>query len=242
MTAAREQRLTEVFVEVADTLVEDFDVLDFLHRLSRRCVELLDVSAAGILLVDAHGELRLVAASDEDTRLLELFALQHDQGPCVDCFRTGTHAVNIDLTHAATTQGWDRFAARARQSGFTTTHAVPLRLRHRVVGALNLFHTQPTHLCDKDLTLAQALADIATIAILQQRTLEAAQTEASQLQAALTSRIILEQAKGILAERLNLTPDQAFNVFRAHARSRGQRLSDTARQIMDGTLTPTTNP
>ncbi|MFD3513928.1 GAF domain-containing protein [Streptomyces sp. NPDC058657] len=241
MTTAREQRLTEVFVEVADTLVEDFDFLDFLHRLSQRRVELLNVSAAGILLADTHGELRLVAASDEQTRLLELFALQHDQGPCVECYRTGVPGINIDLAHPAATLGWDRFAARARQSGFATTHAVPLRLRDRVVGALNLFHTDTHHLSDQDAVLAQALADIATIAILQQRTLEASQTEATQLQAALTSRI-LEQAKGILAERLNLTPDQAFTLFRAHARSHQQGLSDTARQIIDGTLTLTTNP
>ncbi|MFD3516375.1 ANTAR domain-containing protein [Streptomyces sp. NPDC058657] len=234
MTTARERRLTEVFVEVADSLVEDFDVLDFLHRLSRRCVELLDVTAAGILLADSHGELRLVAASDEHTRLLELFALQHDQGPCVECYRTGDPGLNIDLAHPATTQGWDRFATRARENGFATTHAVPLRLRSRIVGALNLFHTDTQHLTDQDATLAQALADIATIAVLQQRTLEASQTEAAQLQAALTSRIILEQAKGILAERLNLTPDQAFDVFRTHARSHGLRLSDTARRIIDG--------
>ncbi|MCX5205757.1 GAF and ANTAR domain-containing protein [Streptomyces sp. NBC_00237] len=236
MTAAREQRLTQVFVEAADTLVDEFDVLDFLQRLSRRCVELLDVSAAGILLADIHDDLQLVAASDEHTRLLELFALQHDQGPCVVCYRTGAPATNIDLDHAQTTLGWDRFAQQARASGFATTHAIPLRLRSRVVGALNLFHTKTQRLTGEDVILAQALADVATISILQQRTLQASNTERAQLQAALNSRIILEQAKGILAERLTLTPDEAFTALRTYVRSHNLRLSDAARQVIEGTL------
>ncbi|MGW3105049.1 GAF domain-containing protein [Streptomyces sp. NPDC001100] len=231
---ARERRLAEIFVEVADSLVEDFDVIDLLHRLSARCVELLDVSAAGILLVDAHGELQTIAASDEHTRLLELFALQHDQGPCVECYRTGAARTNIDLTRPETTAAWPRFARQARATGYVTTHAIPLRLRNRVVGALNLFQTTAHRLGDDDIALAQALADVATIAILQQRTLEQSHVENSQLENALTSRILIEQVKGFLAERWNTSVDDAFAAFRSYARARHLRLSDLAAQIVSG--------
>ncbi|MBV1936903.1 GAF and ANTAR domain-containing protein [Streptomyces sp. BV286] len=231
---AREQRLAEIFVEVADSLVEDFDVIDLLQRLSTRCVELLDVSAAGILLVDAYGELQIIAASDEHTHLLELFALQHDQGPCVECYHSGAARTNIDLTHQEAAANWPRFAARARETGYVTTHALPLRLRNRVVGALNLFQTTPHHLGDADIALAQALADVATIAILQQRTLEQSHVENSQLATALTSRILVEQVKGVLAERWNSSVDEAFAVFRAYARAHRLRLVDLAARIIAG--------
>ncbi|MFF4121462.1 ANTAR domain-containing protein [Streptomyces sp. NPDC001714] len=239
---AREQRLVEIFVEVADSLVEDFDVIDLLQRLSARCVELLDVSAAGILLADAHGELQIIAASDEHTRLLELFALQHDQGPCVECYRTGTARTNIDLTQPEATVGWPRFAARARETGYAATHAVPLRLRNRIVGALNLFQSTPQRLGYDDIALAQALADVATIAILQQRTLEQSHVENSQLETALTSRILVEQAKGVLAERWNTSVDDAFEVFRSYARSRRMRLSELATRIISGDFDTTAIP
>ncbi|MFI6335981.1 GAF domain-containing protein [Streptomyces sp. NPDC050535] len=231
---ARERRLAEIFVEVADSLVEDFDVIDLLQRLSTRCVELLNVSAAGILLVDAQGELQLIAASDEHTRLLELFALQHDQGPCVECYRTGAARTNIDLTRQEVTADWPRFGTRARETGYVITHALPLRLRNRVVGALNLFQTTSQRLSDDDIALAQALADVATIAILQQRTLERSHLENSQLENALTSRILVEQVKGVLAERWNTSVDDAFAAFRSYARARQLRLTELAARIMAG--------
>ncbi|MEU4210178.1 GAF and ANTAR domain-containing protein [Streptomyces sp. NPDC026206] len=234
---SRQQQVAEVFVEMADTLVDDFDIIDFLQKLSARCVELLDVSAAGILLADSHGDLQMIAASDENTRLLELFALQHDQGPCVDCYTQGVARLNIDLTSSAVARHWPLFVDRAGRSGYATTHALPLRLRQHVVGALNLFHTDRTTLGVEDAALAQALADIATIGILQQRTLEQTQTERTQLQAALTSRIVIEQAKGILAERLRTSPDHAFAAIRAHARTNHLRISELARQIVDGDVT-----
>ncbi|MCX5236162.1 GAF and ANTAR domain-containing protein [Streptomyces prunicolor] len=239
---ARERRLAEIFVEVADSLVEDFDVIDLLHRLSARCVELLDVSAAGILLVDAHGELQIIAASDEHTRLLELLALQHDQGPCVECYRTGAARTNIDLTRTEVTAAWPRFATQARETGYVSTHAIPLRLRNRVVGALNLFQSTPHRLGDDDIALAQALADVATIAVLQQRTLEQSHVENSQLQNALTSRILIEQVKGVLAERWNTSVDDAFTAFRSYARARHLRLSDLAAQIIEGDFDTRTIP
>ncbi|MCD7440555.1 GAF and ANTAR domain-containing protein [Streptomyces lincolnensis] len=242
MARERERRLAEIFVEVADSLVEDFDVIDLLQRLSTRCVELLGVSAAGILLADAHGELQVIAASDEHARLLELFALQHDQGPCVECYRSGTARTNIDLTAPEPTASWPGFAARARETGYVVTHAIPLRLRSRVVGALNLFQTTARRLGDDDIALAQALADVATITILQQRTLEQSHVENSQLENALTSRILVEQVKGVLAERWNTSVDDAFETFRAYARARHLRLSELATRIITGDFDTRTIP
>ncbi|MFF3153281.1 ANTAR domain-containing protein [Streptomyces sp. NPDC057910] len=238
----REQRLAETFMEVADSLTDDFDVLDLLQRLSTRCVELLDVSAAGLLLADPFGELQVVAASDEHTRLLELFALQHDQGPCVECFRSGTARTNIDLNSPITTASWPRFAPRARETGYVTTHAIPLRLRDRNIGALNLFQKTPHRLGDNDIALAKALAGVATITILQQRTLEQSHIETTQLQAALNSRILVEQVKGILAERWSTSPDQAFFAFRSYARGHRLRLADFAASIIAGTFDTATIP
>jgi GAF domain-containing protein len=243
---AREQRLAEIFVEVADSLIDDFDVIDLLQRLSTRCIELLDVSAAGIMLADEHGELQIMAASDEHTRLLELFAVQHDQGPCVECYATGMARSNVDLTDETAAEKWPRFAARARATGYVTTHALPLRLRDRVVGALNLFQQEPHPLSEGELALAQALADVATIAILQQRTLEQSHVETSQLQTALTSRVLVEQAKGVLAERWGTSVDDAFAAFRGYARAHRLRLADFAAEIIAGefdtTLIPAPTP
>ncbi|MGW3284033.1 ANTAR domain-containing protein [Streptomyces sp. NPDC001002] len=238
----REQRLAEVFVEIADSLIDDFDVLDLLQRLSTRCVELLEVSAAGILLADPHGELQVIAASDEHTRLLELLALQHDQGPCVECFHTGAARTNIDLRRPEAAAAWPRFTPRARELGFVATHAIPLRLRDRVVGALNLFQLSVHRLDDSEIALAQALADVATITILQQRTLEKTYVENTQLSTALTSRILVEQVKGVLAERWGTSVDEAFAAFRSYARAHHLRLTDFARHIVDGTFDTSTIP
>ncbi|WP_326594923.1 GAF and ANTAR domain-containing protein [Streptomyces sp. NBC_01803] len=238
----REQRMTEVFVEVADSLTDDFDLIDFLQQLSVRCVELLNVAAVGILLADTHGTLQTMAASDEHTRLLELFALQHDQGPCVDCYHSGQARTNISLADPETTARWPQFVARATETGFVATNVIPLRLRGRIIGALALFQTDPAPLSDQDITLAQALADIATIAILQQRTLDHSQVERAQLQHALTSRIVLEQVKGILAERWHVSLDDAFATFRGYARAHNLQLASLAREIARGTFDTTAIP
>ena len=235
----REQRMTEVFVEVADSLIDDFDLIDFLQQLSVRCMELLNVAAVGILLADVRGSLQTMAASDEHTRLLELFALQHDQGPCVECYKSGAAHTDIDLRDPQMTADWPQFAARAVATGFVTANALPLRLRGRVIGAVGLFQTDPAPLTAEDLTLAQALADVATIAILQQRTLDHSQIERAQLQTALTSRIVLEQAKGILAERWHVSVDVAFAAFRSYARANQRQLAQLAREIADGTFDTT---
>jgi GAF domain-containing protein len=232
----REQQLTRAFVQVADTLTDDFDVIDFLQQLCARCVELLDVAAAGVLLADSGDDLQLLAASDERARLLELFALQNDQGPCVACYTSGRARTGIDLTDPKVTGDWPRFADRARADGFTIAHALPLRLRGRVIGTLGLFQTGRTPLDDADIALAQALADMATISLMQQRTVDHAHTEAANLQYALSSRVILEQVKGILAERWGRTPDEAFTALYDHARARRLKLTQLARAIADGTF------
>jgi transcriptional regulator with GAF, ATPase, and Fis domain len=230
---SREQRLAETFVELADTLVDDFDVIEFLQVLASRCVELLDVTAAGLVLADHDGSLRLMAASDERARLLELFEVQNDEGPCRDCFRLGEAVVNVNLDGARSR--WPRFAAQAIAGGFYCANALPLRLRHQVVGSLNLFHTELSGLAHHELRLAQALADAATIGILQQRTIRQGEIVAGQLQAALTSRVIIEQAKGVVAERLQVSTDEAFGILRATARSHNRLLSDVARDVTSGT-------
>ncbi|MEU7162110.1 GAF and ANTAR domain-containing protein [Streptomyces chrestomyceticus] len=236
----REEQLLAAMVEAVDTLVDDFDLIDFLHQLCDRCNDLLDVTAVGVMLADPDGRLQVIAASDEHTRLLELFALQTHQGPCVECHRNGAARVNIDLTSSVQTAAFPRFAARARQAGYATTHALPMRLRQQTVGAMNLFDTRAQDLSAADARVAQALADVATIAILQQRTITYGNVERAQLRAALSSRIVIEQAKGILAERWNTDFDTAFDALRRHARAHQLRLTQLCQQVTDGTLDTTT--
>jgi transcriptional regulator with GAF, ATPase, and Fis domain len=226
-----ESQLSDVFVEMADTLVDDFDVLEFLHVLTERCVELLGVSAAGLLLTDQQGTLQVVAASSERTRLLELFQLQTDQGPCVDCFRTGRPVSVVDLPAAGR---WPRFTAAAAEVGFAAVNALPMRLRSEVIGALNFFDTQPGALDEGKLRIGQALADVATIGLLQQRAIHRRDILTEQLQTALNSRVLIEQAKGVLAERLHVDVGEAFALLRDGARSHNRRLSDLAQAIVDG--------
>src|SRR6266576_3224992 len=222
------QLLSETFVELTDTMVAGFDVIDFLHVLTDRSVQLLDVSAAGLLLADPRGELRVVAASSEAVRMLELFQLQNDQGPCLDCFRAGRPVAAADLSAEA--QRWPRFVAAAVQ-------ALPMRLRDQVIGALNLFRAVPGAFDPADIRIGQALADVATISLLHERSMRHSDTLNEQLQTALNSRVIIEQAKGKLAERLGLDVDQAFSVLRDHARTRNLRLSDVALAFIDGSET-----
>jgi len=218
--------LSDTFIELADTMVADFDVIDFLHLLTDRSVALLAASAAGVMLADPRGQLRVAAASSEAAGLLELFQIQNDQGPCLDCFRTGQPVTAADL--ASPGQRWPRFAAAASNAGFRTVDALPMRLRDQVIGALNLFRAGPGPLDPADLRIGQALADVATIGLLHERNVRRSETVAEQLQAALNSRIVIEQAKGKLAERLSLDMDQAFTLLRNYARNSNQRLTDVA--------------
>jgi transcriptional regulator with GAF, ATPase, and Fis domain len=223
--------LSDTFVDLADTMVADFDIIDFLHMLTDRSVRLLTASAAGVVLADPRGELRIAAASSEAAELIELFQIQNDQGPCLDCFRTGRAVTAADLSGPG--QQWPEFATAAVQAGFRTVEALPMRLRGQIIGALNLFRARSGAFEPADLRVGQALADVATIGLLQERNLRRSETIAEQLQAALNSRIIIEQAKGKLAERFNLAMDQAFTLLRDHSRESNQRLTDTARNLVD---------
>jgi len=225
--------LTDTFVDLADTMVADFDIIDFLHILTHRSVALLAASAAGVVLADPRGELRVAAASSEAAGMIELFQIQNDEGPCLECFRSGHSVTAADL--AAPDQQWPQFAAAATGAGFRTVEALPMRLRDQVIGALNLFRATPGPFEPGDLRIAQALADVATIGLLQERNLRRSETVAEQLQAALNSRVIIEQAKGKLAERLSLDMDQAFNLLREAARTSNRRLSDLAQAFVNGT-------
>ncbi|MFC8131306.1 ANTAR domain-containing protein [Streptomyces sp. NPDC057302] len=234
----REEQLLAAMVDAVDTLVDDFDLIDFLHQLCDRCNALLDISAVGVMLADPTGKLQLIAASNEHTRLLELFALQTEQGPCVECHRHGTALLNIALKSPQETAAFPRFAERARATGFATTHALPMRLRRQSVGALSLFDSREQKLGDSDARVAQALADVATIAILQHRSVVHGNIERAQLRAALSSRILIEQAKGILAERWQSTLGEAFDALRHHARAHQQSLAGLCKQLIDGSIEP----
>jgi transcriptional regulator with GAF, ATPase, and Fis domain len=226
----REHRIAQVFIELADTLVAEFDVVDFLRTLAEVSVELLDVDAAGLMLADEHGVLRVMASSDDQVELLELFELQQNEGPCPECFRTGRAVVNADLHR------WPEFVKAAAAGGYASAHALPLHLRGHVIGALNLFRTGIEPLSEEDVTLGQALADIATIGLLHEREIRGQQVLTEQLQSALDSRVLIEQAKGMLAERAGLSPAQAFTAMRSYARGTGQRLRVVAEGVLDGSL------
>jgi transcriptional regulator with GAF, ATPase, and Fis domain len=228
----REQLLAETFVELADTLVADFDVVDFLHGLADRCVRLLEVDAAGLMLADQRGSLRVIASSSEQARLVELFQLQHEEGPCLECYRTGQPVSEPDLATAK--DRWPSFAPAAVGGGFAAVQALPMRLRDDVVGAMNLFMHTPGRLTETELRVGQALADVATIGLLQERNLRHQEVLAEQLQGALNSRVMIEQAKGLLAERLGLDMGQAFELLRSQARRQNRRLAALAGAVADG--------
>lgn len=230
----RETILARTLVELADTLVDDFDVVELLTLLTDRCVEVLDVAAAGIMLAAPDGDLRVIASSSEAMRMLELFELQSQEGPCLDCYRAGQPVVSQDL--AAGDSGWPRFAAEALDAGFHAVQALPMRLRGSIIGAINLFHIDPGEMKQADVEVAQAFADVATITILQHRAALAGQVVNEQLQSALNSRVVIEQAKGIVSERQGVSMEQAFFTLRSHARSHNLRLVDLAYAVIAGTV------
>ncbi|PRY12883.1 GAF and ANTAR domain-containing protein [Kineococcus rhizosphaerae] len=229
-----EQRTAQVFVELADTLVDDFDIVDFLHVLTERCVELLGVGAAGLMLSDERGRLRVVAGTSQTTRDLELFELEVEEGPCVDTFATGRAIRNVEIDTESAGRRWPRFCAAARAAGVAHTSALPMRLRGEVIGALNLFADGPTDQAGLD--LGQAMADIATIGLINERSLRERTLLSEQLQAALNSRVVIEQAKGVLAARLDTTVEDAFTRLRRHARREGTTLTAVAAAVIAGDL------
>jgi GAF domain-containing protein len=243
----REALLARTLVELADTLVDDFDVVELLTLLTDRCVDVLDVTAAGLMLVAPEGDLRVIASSSEAMRVLELFELQSQEGPCLDCYHTGQPVVNQNL---ATVNGrWPQFAAEALEAGFHSVHALPMRLRGSVMGALSLFRADPGDMNQADVDMAQAFADVATITILQHRAALEAQVINEHLNHALNTRIVIEQAKGMVAQREGLNMEQAFSTLRNYARSHSRHLADVAHDVIAGTLAasaldrpPTTKP
>jgi GAF domain-containing protein len=230
----RESLLAQTLVELADSLVDDFDVVELLTLLTDRCVEVLSVAAAGIMLVSAAGELGVMASSNEATRVLELFELQCEEGPCLDCYRTGAPIIAADLTRAD--GRWPHFSVESLRAGFRSVHALPMRLRGTTIGALNLFGQAAGTFDEADSRAAQAFADVATIAILQNRALLAAQVVNDELQHALQSRVVIEQAKGVLAERASIDVEKAFTYLRSYARNHNRRLVDVALEVIDGRL------
>jgi hypothetical protein len=232
----REEWLARTFVELADTLVADFDLIDFMTVLVERCAELLGSAEVGLALAAGRGELRVMASSSERMRALELIEFQNDEGPCRDCLLSGDRVLNVRLDEAE--DRWPRFAPQAREAGFQMVHALPLRLRTDVIGAMNIFSPEVSELSPEDVNLTQALADAATIGILQERAVKHGTDLAGQLQGALNSRVVIEQAKGIVAERRQVDMDEAFALLRSYARSHREQLSDVARSIIDHSLAP----
>ncbi|HUG07353.1 MAG TPA: GAF and ANTAR domain-containing protein [Acidimicrobiia bacterium] len=235
---SREGRLVRVLVSVADTLVSNFDPVDLFYELVVSCTDLLDVAQAGLLLTDGNGLLRVVAASSEATGVVELLELDNQGGPGTEAFRTGRPVRSGELNGSQARHRWPEFAEAANSAGFRAVTAVPMRLRGQVLGALNLFLAETVDLTDEDLTVAQGLADLATIAILQDRLTIDDRTLISQLRTALETRVVIEQAKGIVAHEAELTMDEAFDRIRNHARSNNKRLRDISAAIVSGDLTP----
>ncbi len=225
----RETRVLAAVVSLVDSLLDDFDVVDLLTVLTERCAELLNIEAAGILLADPLHQLRLLAATSEQARELELFQLQADQGPCMDCYATGQPVSVADLR--AATERWPRFVPAALEAGFASVHAVPMRAAGIVLGALNLFGSLPGKLTEADLLVGQTLTHIACVAILQEHPPTPA-TVMPQLRTALASRVIVEQAKGFLRERLDVSVEEAFNLLRAYARAHREHLTDVSRRLI----------
>jgi transcriptional regulator with GAF, ATPase, and Fis domain len=228
----KQERLAQTFVELAGTLVNDFDVLDFLSTLAQKCADLLHASEVGILLANPEGGLKVVASSSERARDLELFEIQNQQGPCLECFRSGEPVSVEDL--GGDPARWSVFGPEATRAGYHSAHALPLRYQTQVIGALNLFRTEPGTFEGEDLISARAMGDIATIGILQERAVREARVLAEQLQSALNSRVIIEQAKGVLAERAQIDLGDAFGLLRGYARGHQLRLREVAEALIEG--------
>jgi GAF domain-containing protein len=233
----RERAVSRAFVALADTLVDDYDIIDLLDQLVAHSVTLLAAEAAGLVLGDANRELRVVAASSEAAELMELLQLHNEQGPCLDCYRTATRVSVPDLRE--TDGRWPALATALGGLGpFRSVHAIPLRLRGEAIGALNLFHSTPGPLPEADLALGQALADVATIGILQERAIRRGEVLNEQLQAALNSRVVIEQAKGVLAQHHGVSMEAAFDLLRRYCRHHNMRMSEIAGHIVTGRLGP----
>ena len=234
----RERRVVEVFVELADSMVDDFDVVDFLHRLVLRSRELLDCAEVGLLLADASGTLQVMASSSERSDALEVLQTQNQEGPCFECYVRARAVFSEDLR--ADIGRWPSFAPAAVSKGFVSVQALPMRVRNQTIGGLNMFRAEPGRLDTEDMSLGQGIADIASIALLQERALSESNVLVAQLESALRSRVVIEQAKGMLAEQARIGLDEAFLRLRTHARTNNIRLADVAARVIDGQLATAT--
>ena len=231
--AQREQRMLDTFVELADTLANDFEVNEFLRMLIERCTELLQVSTAGVMLETPDGHLRLAAALTPEMEALEQAEVDNHDGPCHEAYRTGAAVVADDLQRSDVADRWPTVIARMHTLGLRAVYAFPLRLRDDRIGALNLYRRRPGRFDDDDIRLAQAFADVAAIGIMQERKVTSAERRAEQLQHALDSRVLIEQAKGIISGERAISIDEAFEAIRRHARSNHLRIQDVARSVID---------
>lgn len=228
-----EQRLTEAYVELADCGPGQFDIADFLRRLAHRSVELLDAAGASVMLADNHGQLKLVASSSPGIRVAEAPDPRVGSGPGPEAYLSGRPVTCTDLDDVP--ERWEGFAALARAAGYRSAHAWPLRHQDQVLGAIELYGANTGEYDENAAHVAAGLARIATITLLRERRQQRADTLAQQLQQALDSRLVIEQAKGMLAERRSLGVDQAFVLLRGHARRHQMRLATLASQVLDGT-------
>jgi GAF domain-containing protein len=234
MSETRENAVIKAFVDLSNELVEGYDMVELLASLTDSCARLLHIAAAGLLLTDRHGVLHLVAASSDRARTLEVFQLQRDEGPCLDCYREGEVVIVPDLS--TETARWPQFCQAAASAGFTSVHALPMRLRDKVLGALGLFGDEVGRLDDHDLELAQALVHVASVAIVNERASADSETVNAQLQAALDSRVVLEQAKGVVAQAGGVDMATAFDALRRFARDRSARLTDICAAVVERRL------
>ena len=230
MSVVSTERLADVFVELADTLVDDFDVIEFLLMVTHRTAELIGDADVGLLLADQRGRLQFMAASNEGVKRLELFQVQVHEGPCFDAFQGAEPVVNAELRDAQ--DRWPRFAPRAAEAGYRTVHAFPLRLRQEVIGAIGVFGSTEAKWEDTDVHIAQTLAHVATIGLLQERAVRRGAVLSEQLQSALNSRIVIEQAKGAVAQSRGVTVDDAFAILLAHARRTSTHLIEVAQAAL----------
>lgn len=230
----RERDLVQAFAQLADTLVDDYDVVDLLQNLVETCSSLLDATAAGVLLADVSGELDLIASTSEASRLVEVMQLSAYAGPCIQSFITGTVVSVPDIRSAP--DEWRQFREKALEQGFVAVDAIPLRLRDTTIGTLNLLRDTPGSLTETDRVAAQAFADVATIGILHERTIAESEEVRRQLQGALNSRIVIEQAKGVISQTLGIPIENAFEVLRGHARSTHQGISTVAQAVVERTV------
>ena len=230
----REEQIVATFVELADTMVDHFDVVEFLHRLVQRSMELLDCSEVGLLLANAAGSLQVMASSSERSEALELLQSQNEEGPCFECYRGSQLVISENL--AGDRERWPGFAQAAVDRGISSVHAIPMRVRGETIGALNLFRTKVGRIAERDVSLGQGMADIAAVALLQERSVRETRGVVEQLQNALNSRVLIEQAKGVLAERAHVSVDTAFASIRSYSRAHNRRLGDVARDIVERRL------